>query len=101
MPTKRRCQVKTTAAAALTSAAAANTTGAALRRPWDPLVVPVSVAIDALLLDHQRPMVHLRMDRPGVDGFHSASIHSRFSGSIGSLGTRQEPGKPIPPGFDV
>src|SRR5450756_330141 len=59
MPVKRRCQVKTTAAAALTSAAAANTTGAAPRRPPDSLVVPGSVEIDALLLDRQRPMVHL------------------------------------------
>src|SRR5450759_5259707 len=100
MPTKRRCQVKTTAAAALASAAAANTTGAAPRRPSDPLVVPVSGEIDALLLDHQRPLVHLRADRPAIDDFHSASRHSRLSASIGSLGARQEPRKPNPPGFD-
>src|SRR5450830_813346 len=66
MPVKRRCQVKTTAAAALTSAAAANTTGAALRRPAVPRVLMGSVEIDALFLDHQRPVVHLRMDRPDV-----------------------------------
>src|SRR5665648_1192044 len=81
MPTKRRCQVKTTAAAALASAAAANTTGAAPRRPSDPLVVPVSGEIDALLLHHQRPLVHLRADRPAIDDFHSASRHSRLSAS--------------------
>src|SRR5450759_1561545 len=49
---------------------------------------------------YQRPLVHLRADRPAIDDFHSASRHSRLSASIGSLGARQEPRKPNPPGFD-
>jgi len=53
MPRKRRCHVEMTAAAALAIAAAAKTTGAAPRRPWDPLVVPASVEIEALLRDHR------------------------------------------------